>query len=58
MSFLFPDHNDDLRAWAKEAAESRIYGCIHYRFDSETGLEHGKKIGEYAVQRGQADGAE
>jgi membrane-associated phospholipid phosphatase len=58
LSYLFPDHTADLQVWAKEAAESRVYGCIHYRFDSEEGLKHGKKIGEFAVQRGQADGAE
>ncbi|MBV6440068.1 MAG: phosphatase PAP2 family protein [Haliscomenobacteraceae bacterium CHB4] len=58
LSYLFPDHESDLRAWAQEAADSRVYGCIHYRFDSENGLDHGKKIGEYAVQRGQTDGSE
>lgn len=57
LSYLFPDHTTDLQAWAQEAADSRIYGCIHYRFDSEEGLKHGKKIGEYAVLRGQADGS-
>ena len=58
LSYLFPDHATDLVAMAKEAADSRIYGCIHYRFDSEEGLIHGKKIGAYAVQRGQTDGSE
>ena len=58
LSYLFPDHAADLKAMAKEAAESRIYGCIHYRFDSEVGLEHGKKIGEFAIQRGQNDGSQ
>jgi hypothetical protein len=47
-----------LKAWAQEAADSRVYGCIHYRFDSELGLEHGKKVGEFAVRRGREDGAE
>ena len=58
LSYLFPDHAADLQAMAEEAANSRIYGCIHYRFDSEEGLKHGKKIGEFAVQRGQADGSD
>jgi hypothetical protein len=57
LSYLFPDHAADLQAMAEEAANSRIYGCIHYRFDSEEGLKHGKKIGEFAVQRGQNDGS-
>lgn len=58
LSYLFPDRASELQAMAKEASESRIYGCIHYRFDCETGLEVGKKVGEYAVQRGQTDGSE
>lgn len=58
LSYLFPDHATDLNAMAEEAANSRIYGCIHYRFDSEEGLKHGKKIGEFAVQRGKADGSD
>jgi hypothetical protein len=57
LSYLFPDQTSDLQAMAKEAGDSRIYGCIHYRFDSEEGLKHGKKIGEFAVQRGQNDGS-
>jgi hypothetical protein len=46
-----------LNALAKEASESRIYGCIHYRFDCEIGLVHGAKVGGYAVTRGKADGS-
>jgi hypothetical protein len=30
---------------------------IHYRADCEVGLETGKKVGNYAVDRGKADGA-
>ncbi len=58
LSYLFPSNETELRAWALEAANSRIYGCIHYRFDSEIGLEHGKKVGEFAVTRGRNDGSE
>ncbi|HLP95140.1 MAG TPA: vanadium-dependent haloperoxidase [Saprospiraceae bacterium] len=58
LSYLFPDHKSELEAMAKEASESRIYGCIHYRFDCEVGLEVGKKVGEYAVTRGRNDGSE
>ncbi|MFN0016242.1 MAG: vanadium-dependent haloperoxidase, partial [Saprospiraceae bacterium] len=58
LGYLFPDKSDDLNTMAKEASESRIYGCIHYRFDCETGLEHGKKIATFAVQRGKADGSQ
>lgn len=58
LSYLFPSNATELQAWAKEAADSRIYGCIHYRFDSEIGLEHGKKVGEFAIVRGRNDGSE
>ncbi len=58
LSFIFPDKTAELNAMALEAATSRIYGCIHYRFDSEVGLTHGKQIGAFAVQRGQTDGAQ
>lgn len=58
LSYLFPSRTAELQAMAKEASESRIYGCIHYRFDCEVGLEHGKKIAGYAVQRGKTDGSE
>lgn len=36
---------------AKEAAMSRLYGGIHYRFDNEQGNEAGTKLGEFIVQR-------
>jgi PAP2 superfamily len=36
---------------AKEAAMSRLYGGIHYRFDNEHGTEAGKRLGEFIVQR-------
>ena len=34
---------------ANEAAMSRLYGGIHYRFDNEHGTEAGKRLGEYIV---------
>ena len=58
LSHLFPDKSSELQNMAKEASESRIYGCIHYRFDSEVGLTSGKQVGRYAVQRAQTDGGE
>jgi len=39
------------REAAKEAAMSRLYGGIHYRFDNDHGNEAGVKIGEFIVQR-------
>jgi hypothetical protein len=37
---------------------TRLYGAIHYRSDIEMGITIGTKIGNYAVQRAAADGAE
>ncbi len=39
------------RLAAKEAAMSRLYGGIHYRFDNEHGTEAGTRLGEFIVQR-------
>jgi hypothetical protein len=39
------------RAAAEEAAMSRLYGGIHYRFDNDEGLKAGRKLGELIVQR-------
>ena len=58
LAYLFPSNEPELRAWAQEAADSRVYGGIHYRFDSEMGLQHGKKVGEFAIARGRTDGSE
>lgn len=34
---------------AREAADSRIYAGIHWRFDNEVGLQTGTTIGEYVM---------
>jgi hypothetical protein len=39
------------RAAAQEAAMSRLYGGIHYRFDNDNGTIAGKKLGEFIVSR-------
>jgi membrane-associated phospholipid phosphatase len=57
LSNIFPDETARLEANAKEASDSRVYGLIHFRVDCEMGLIHGKKIGEYAITRGKADGS-
>jgi hypothetical protein len=57
LSNIFPNETSRLEEAAKEASDSRVYGLIHYRVDCEMGLVHGRKIGEYAVTRGKADGS-
>lgn len=58
LGYLVPERAADYTAMANEASMSRMYGGIHYRSDCQTGLEVGKNIGGYAVQRGRGDGAD
>lgn len=46
--------NREIRSFrqaAAEAAMSRLYGGIHFRFDNDLGAESGKKVGELVVSR-------
>ena len=47
----FPSQAVRLDALAEEAALSRIYGGIHYRFDGEAGLALGRTIAAWAIAR-------
>lgn len=58
LGHIIPERKTAYEAMAKEAAMSRIYGGIHYRSDSEIGIEVGNKVGQYAIQRAITDGAE
>jgi PAP2 superfamily len=51
LSAFFPKDAHQLRAWAEEAAISRLYGGIHFRSDNEAGLVLGRKIGQVAIDR-------
>lgn len=57
LSYLFPEDAAQFRLWAEEAALSRLYGGIHYRFDAEVGVEQGKNAGAYAISKAKIDGA-
>ncbi len=57
LAYVFPDRKDWLYSTADEAGISRLYGCIHYRFDIEEGAEQGRKVGEMAIERGKDDGS-
>ena len=50
LGHYFPGDANDFMKYAKECAESRFYAGIHFRADNETGLEIGKKFGEYAIE--------
>jgi hypothetical protein len=58
LGYIFPARKTQVDDMAMEATLSRIYGGIHYRFDSEVGLKCGRSIGTFAVKRGKADGAD
>jgi membrane-associated phospholipid phosphatase len=45
----FPSQRERLNALAEEAALSRIYGGIHYRFDGEAGLALGRAVAAWAL---------
>lgn len=57
LGSIFPDKAEEFNTLATEASNSRVFGLIHYRVDCSMGLIHGKKIGEYAIARGKADGS-
>ena len=47
----FPSETWWLRHDAEQAALSRVYGGIHYRFDGDAGLELGRQIARWALSR-------
>ena len=58
LAYLFPNEATKVRAWAKEAAISRVYGGIHYRFDAEVGTTQGIEVAEYTIEAAKNDGAD
>jgi membrane-associated phospholipid phosphatase len=58
LSYLFPSNTDYFQGEANEASASRLYAGIHYRADTEVGLQQGKSVGGFTVAFAQADGAD
>jgi hypothetical protein len=58
LGYLLPNKKSEFLSMAQEAGMSRLYGAIHYRSDCEVGLQHGVKVGSYAIKRAQTDGAD
>lgn len=52
----FPSDRARLEALANQAAMSRLYGGIHYRFDNDTGLRIGRRIARRALAVDVRDG--
>ncbi len=57
LSYIVPENASKYAALANQASLSRLYGAIHYRSDCAIGLTVGASVGNYAVLRGQSDGA-
>ncbi|MEK6478694.1 phosphatase PAP2 family protein [Catalinimonas sp. 4WD22] len=58
LAYIFPNEAETFRNFALEAAESRIYGGIHYRFDAEVGTDQGIKVANYTIEVAKNDGAD
>ena len=58
LTYVFPDEGQIFRNWALEAAESRVYGGIHWRFDAEVGTEQGINVAQYTIEVAENDGAD
>ncbi len=57
LGYILPENSATYTAMATEASMSRMYAGIHFRADCAIGLEVGKNVANYAITRGQADGA-
>ena len=59
LAYLFPDEpSEALQSLADEAARSRLTAGRAYRSDVDAGKAIGKAVGERALARGKADGAD
>lgn len=59
LGHIIPERADAYMSMANEAARSRLVGGLHYNAsDCAVGLDVGKHVGTYAIQRAMTDGAE
>jgi hypothetical protein len=49
LAALFPGERARLEQMARDAGISRVYGGIHYRFDSDSGLAIARKVSDTAL---------
>ena len=57
-AYFFPADRAYFQKKAKDGAESRFQGGIHFRTDNEVGLEMGKKVAAIIIQKVKNDGSE
>lgn len=50
LGSYFPAAREQLQAKAHEAAASRLYGGLHYRFDADVGLEIARNVSRLALE--------
>lgn len=58
LAYLFPTHADEIRAVAKEAADSRVWAGIHYDMDLRSGEELGTKVARKVIDVASKDGSQ
>jgi hypothetical protein len=58
LAYLFPRHADEARAISIEAAESRVWGGIHYRMDLNAGYPLGHAVAKKFIDWASADGSQ
>ena len=58
LTYCFPEEGSLFRDWALEAAISRVYGGIHWRFDAEVGTDQGIEVAQYTIDVARNDGAD
>ena len=57
LAEVFPGERAFLQSKAEEAAASRMYGGIHYRFDADSGLAQGRAVAALVWSRRGREGA-
>ena len=56
LGHFFPQERAEFTRIAEEQAMSRLFGGIHYRFDNDGGLELGRVVARYVIDREQRGG--
>ena len=57
-SYFFPAEKAYFQKRAKDGAESRFQGGIHFRSDNEVGLDMGRKVGAAIIKKISSDGVD
>jgi hypothetical protein len=58
LAYLFPSRADFVRAYGKEAGDSRIWAGIHYEIDNQSGVQLGKSVARKFIEWAESDGSQ